>query len=45
MQERNEDDYNDFIVVDEARVREFIEPAKEYVSYIESLIAWFFHTM
>jgi len=39
MQERNEDDYNDFIILDEARVREFIEPAKEYVAYVEGLVS------
>jgi uncharacterized protein (UPF0332 family) len=38
MQERIEDDYNDFITLDEAAVKGYIEPAKAYVSYIEQLI-------
>jgi uncharacterized protein (UPF0332 family) len=42
MQERLEDDYNDFIVVDENEVSAFIGPAKEYVAYIESLINNYF---
>jgi len=42
MQERNEDDYNDFITFDEAKAAEFIEPAKNYVVYIEALIEQYF---
>jgi uncharacterized protein (UPF0332 family) len=38
MQERIEDDYNDVIIIDEAEVREYVEPAKAYVTYIEQLI-------
>ena len=38
MQERIEDDYNDFLVADETEVNEFIEPAKAYVNYISQLI-------
>lgn len=38
MQERIEDDYNDFLIVDEAEVKEFIEPSKAYVTYIGQLI-------
>ena len=33
--ERIEDDYNEFLIMDEDEVTEFIEPAKEYVAYIE----------
>ncbi len=39
MQERIEDDYNDFMIVDEDEAAEFVAPAKEYLSYIENLIA------
>ncbi len=39
MKERIEDDYSDFMILDENDVIEFIEPAKEYVAYIEKLIA------
>ncbi len=39
MEERIEDDYSDFMILDENDVIEFIEPAKEYVAYIEKLIA------
>ncbi len=39
MQERIEDDYNDFMIVDEDEAAEFVTPAKEYLSYIENLIA------
>ncbi|HEX9510680.1 MAG TPA: HEPN domain-containing protein [Puia sp.] len=38
MQERIEDDYSDFTTVDEAAVKEFIEPARKYIAYIEQLI-------
>ncbi len=38
MQERIEDDYNDFMILDEAEVKEFIEPGKAYIIYIEQLI-------
>jgi uncharacterized protein (UPF0332 family) len=39
MQERIEDDYSDFIMIDAGEVKDFIEPSKAYVSYIEQLIA------
>ncbi len=38
MQERMDDDYSDFIVSDEKDVRIFIQPSKEYVTYVETLI-------
>ncbi|MBS1566622.1 MAG: HEPN domain-containing protein, partial [Bacteroidetes bacterium] len=38
MQERIEDDYNDFIIPDENEVKEFIEPAKQYVTYVKALL-------
>ena len=38
MQERLDDDYSDFAIVEDEVVEEFAEPAKEYVKYIESLI-------
>ncbi len=37
MNERNEDDYNDIVAISEDEVREFIEPAKLYVRYVEML--------
>lgn len=39
MEERIEDDYSDFMISEENDVIEFIDPAKEYVAYIEKLIA------
>lgn len=38
MQERIEEDYSDFIEENAETTAEFILPAKQYVSYIESLI-------
>jgi uncharacterized protein (UPF0332 family) len=38
MQERIDDDYNDFISVDNETVKEFTEPAKQYIDCIEELI-------
>lgn len=38
LQERIDDDYNDFISTDSETVKEFAEPAKEYINYIEELI-------
>jgi uncharacterized protein (UPF0332 family) len=38
LQERIEEDYGDFLVVDESEILEFVEPAKEYIDYIERLI-------
>ncbi len=34
--ERIEDDYNEFLIMDEAEVAGFIEPSQEYVAYIET---------
>ena len=42
MQERIDDDYSDFMIIDENEVIEYIEPAKEYVAYIEQLIEEYF---
>ena len=42
MQERIDDDYSDFMIVNEQEVLEYIEPAKEYVAYIEKLIEEYF---
>jgi uncharacterized protein (UPF0332 family) len=42
MQERIEDDYNDFLIVEESEVKEFIEPSKGYVAYIGQLIDGYF---
>jgi len=38
MQERIDDDYGDFVIIEFDDVKEFIVPAKEYVDYIEQLI-------
>ncbi len=38
MQERIEDDYSDFMTLNEAEVKELIEPAKAYLHYIEQLL-------
>jgi hypothetical protein len=38
MQERIDDDYSDFMLVDFDGVEEFIKPAMDYVCYIEQLI-------
>ncbi len=42
MQERIDDDYSDFMIVNEDEVLEYVEPAKEYVAYIEKLIEEYF---
>jgi len=44
LEERIEDDYNDFIILDEAEVIGFIEPAKQYVEYVSNLIEEYFDT-
>jgi hypothetical protein len=38
MQQRIDDDYSDFMITQMDEIKEFIEPAKEYVSYIEQLL-------
>lgn len=38
MQERIDDDYSDFMVSEFDEVKEFIEPAKRYIAYVEQLI-------
>lgn len=38
MQERIDDDYGDFMVIEFDEVKEFIEPSKAYIAYIEQLI-------
>ena len=38
MQERIEDDYNDFMIIEADDVNLFLHPAKEYLIYVESLI-------
>ena len=39
MKERIEDDYNDFIIKDLEEIAAYILPAKEYLSYIISLVS------
>ncbi|MEO8171571.1 MAG: HEPN domain-containing protein [Sediminibacterium sp.] len=38
MQERIDDDYNDFVITNKDEVMEFVAPAKEYVRYVERLV-------
>jgi uncharacterized protein (UPF0332 family) len=38
LQQRIDDDYNDFIIEDAETTEDFIEPAKEYVKYVAGLI-------
>ncbi len=42
MEERIEDDYNDFMILEEKKVIHFIEPAKQYVEYVSKLIEGYF---
>jgi len=42
MKEREEDDYNDFMIVDGMEIKEFIEPAKAYIAYVGKLIEQYF---
>ena len=39
-----QDDYNDFLIIEEEEVVEFIDPAKKYIAYIENLIEEYFKT-
>ncbi|MCC6289455.1 MAG: HEPN domain-containing protein [Chitinophagaceae bacterium] len=39
MHERIDDDYSDFLVSEYNEIAEFIEPAKAYVSYVDSLLS------
>jgi uncharacterized protein (UPF0332 family) len=41
MQERNEDDYSDFLIKSFDSVKDFIEPAKSYLDYVKRLIGNF----
>ena len=43
MQERIDDDYGDFIVVEFDEVKEFIDPARAYIVYVEGLIKEYLH--
>ena len=38
MQERIEDDYNDFMILEVDDVMVFLNPAKEYLIYVENLV-------
>ncbi len=42
MNERKESDYGDFLILDEEDIGEFIQPAKEYIEYISTLIEDYF---
>ncbi len=42
MKERVQSDYDDFIIIDELRVIDFIEPSKKYVEYVYNLIEKYF---
>ncbi len=37
-----DDDYNDFLIIDEDEAKEFIEPSKQYIEYISKLIEAYF---
>ena len=39
MQERIDDDYSDYLIVELDEIIDFIEPSKEYLRYVESLIS------
>jgi uncharacterized protein (UPF0332 family) len=41
MQERNEDDYSDFLVKSYDSVKDFVEPGKSYLDYVKRLIGNF----
>jgi uncharacterized protein (UPF0332 family) len=43
MLERIEDDYSDFTITDLSEVLPFIEPARNYVSYVEELLNDYLH--
>ena len=38
MQERTLDDYGDFLIADEEDVISFMQPALEYINYVEKFI-------
>ena len=42
MDERVQSDYDDFIIFDEAQVIGLIEPSKQYVEYVSTLIEKYF---
>ncbi len=42
LQERIRDDYNEFLIMDEDEVIEFIKPSIEYVEYVSKLIGMYF---
>lgn len=42
LQERIEEDYSDNIIEDEETTREFIEPARQYIAYVEMLVENYF---
>ena len=42
MQERIDDEYSDFMIADEGEVIEYMEPGKDYVAYVSSLIEEYF---
>jgi len=42
MQERIDDEYSDFMIINEEEALEYFEPAKEYVDYVEKLIQQYF---
>ncbi len=42
MKERMDDDYNDFLIIDEDEAKDFIEPSKQYIEYVSKLIDTYF---
>jgi len=45
MQERIDDDYSDFMIINKEEVTEYIEPARGYVTYIEGLVKEYFENV
>ncbi len=45
LHERIEDDYNDHMISDEKDVIEFIDPTKEYVAYVNTLVQAYLDTL
>lgn len=39
LQERIDDDYSDFLIVEDDTVTEYLAPAKDYITYIEQLLS------
>ncbi len=38
MNERHESDYGDYLIIDEKDIEEFLEPSKQYIQYVTTLV-------